>query len=91
MKITGIRLREVTGTIEHPDGPFREERLIRQVDDPLVKAIAAAAKELDDTRRRWLDPPDATEAELKKRTLTNLYNQRPTWLQTLHATLDRAV
>ncbi|CAN5857953.1 hypothetical protein BH24CHL4_BH24CHL4_00160 [soil metagenome] len=61
------------------------------VDDPRVQAIAAAAKELDETRRRWLDPSDISEADLKKRTLTNLYNQRPTWLQHLHATLDRAV
>jgi hypothetical protein len=28
----------------------------------------------------WLNPPGASETELKKRTLTNLYNQRPTWL-----------
>lgn len=28
---------------------------------------------------------------MKKRTLTNLYNQRPTWLQHAHAALDRAV
>lgn len=28
--------------------------------------------------------------ELKERTLTDLYNQRPTWLQNAHATLDRA-
>lgn len=28
---------------------------------------------------------------LKKRTLTNLYNQRPTWLDDLHRTLDQAV
>lgn len=31
------------------------------------------------------------EAELAKRTLTNLYNQRPTWLAQAHATLDAAV
>ncbi len=53
--------------------------------------IAAAAKELDNLRRGWLDPEGATEAELKKRTLTNLYNQRPTWLAHAHARLDRAV
>jgi hypothetical protein len=41
-----------------------------------VQAIAAA-KALDDTRRAWLDPEGATEAEPKKRTLTNLYNERP--------------
>ena len=29
--------------------------------------------------------------ELCSRTLTNLYNQRPTWLANLHATLDAAV
>jgi len=39
----------------------------------------------------WLDPDGATETDLKKRTLTNLYNQRPTWLANAHATLDRAV
>ncbi len=33
----------------------------------------------------------ATAAELKKRTLTNLYNARPTWLANAHAALDRAV
>ena len=29
--------------------------------------------------------------ELKKRTLTNLYNQRPTWLDLSHQKLDEAV
>ncbi len=31
------------------------------------------------------------EADLKKRTLTNLYNARPAWLANLHADLDAAV
>jgi len=31
------------------------------------------------------------EAQLKKRTLTNLYNERPTWLEHLHRALDEAV
>lgn len=38
-----------------------------------------------------LDPEGATETELKKRTRTNLYNARPTWLVNAHAALDRAV
>ena len=46
---------------------------------------------LDELRRGWLNPPDADEATLKKRTLTNLYNERPTWLANAHAALDRAV
>ena len=54
-------------------------------------AISEAAKELNEKREAWLNPPDASEAELKKRTLTNLYNARPTWLANLHAQLDRAV
>jgi type II restriction/modification system DNA methylase subunit YeeA len=60
-------------------------------DDPHLQAIAAAAKRLVELRDNWLNPPGASDAELKKRTLTNLYNQRPTWLANAHATLDRAV
>ena len=37
-------------------------------------------------------PRDETTAkELKKRTLTNLYNTRPQWLADAHAGLDAAV
>lgn len=37
-------------------------------------------------------PKDLASAELlKKRTLTNLYNERPTWLAYAHRDLDRAV
>ncbi|MBK6295258.1 MAG: adenine methyltransferase [Rhodoferax sp.] len=38
--------------------------------------------------------PDIIEADLKalqKRTLTNLYNQRPAWLAMAHQQLDAAV
>ena len=56
-----------------------------------MEAISAAARELVRLRDAWLNPPGASEAELKKRTLTNLYNQRPTWLANAHAKLDRAV
>ncbi len=114
---------------------------------PQAAAIAAAAKELDELRNRWLNPPEWTKTEilefpgsvdgpwaryidpatvrphlsplpsplsplpsvgtvrwprivpkdadsaesLKKRTLTNLYNQRPTWLANAHQNLDNAV
>ncbi len=75
-------------------------------------AIGEAAKELDEKRRLWLNPPEWVREEpdvipslpprllpvdddaarkLKQRTLTNLYNQRPTWLANLHARLDAAV
>ena len=55
------------------------------------EAIAEAAGELDRLRAGWLNPPVAKEAELKKRTLTNLYNARPTWLQMAHEKLDESV
>lgn len=75
-------------------------------------AIGEAARELDEKRHRWLNPPvwvrevpdvipslpprllpvdEQAEQQLKKRTLTNLYNERPTWLVNLHANLDAAV
>jgi hypothetical protein len=99
-------------------------------------AIAAAAKELNDLRERWLNPPEWTETrtlefpgtaggpwsryidpttvdpqtnigmvryprleprdaecavKLKKRTLTNLYDERPAWLDLAHKKLDAAV
>ncbi len=43
--------------------------------------IAAAARRLNELR----------EAELKKRTLSNLYNARPAWLANAHQALDAAV
>ncbi|MBA3825203.1 MAG: class I SAM-dependent DNA methyltransferase [Ktedonobacterales bacterium] len=54
-------------------------------------AIGEAARRLVAQRDAWLNPPDADEAELKRRTLTNLYNARPQWLANAHAALDRAV
>ncbi len=53
--------------------------------------ISTAAERLDELRRNWLDPEGTSEAELKKRTLTNLYNARPTWLDNAHKKLDAAV
>ena len=60
-------------------------------EDPRVEAIAAAARELVALRDSWLNPADATARELKRRTLTNLYNARPTWLDLAHQKLDAAV
>ncbi|MBI1880529.1 MAG: class I SAM-dependent DNA methyltransferase, partial [Chloroflexi bacterium] len=73
-------------TFPFPWPPGREPK-----NDPRVEAIAQAARELVEKRDNWLNPPGASEDELKKRTLTNLYNQRPTWLDLAHQKLDRAV
>ena len=40
---------------------------------------------------RLLPVDDKAAAELKKRTLTSLYNQRPAWLANAHRALDEAV
>ena len=40
---------------------------------------------------RILPKDEAAAKELKKRTLTNLYNARPQWLAQAHAALDAAV
>jgi len=71
--------------------PFPWPPAKEPTDSPLVNAIAEAAKELVEKRDRWLNPAGATEAELKKRTLTNLYNERPTWLDLAYKKLDKAV
>ena len=59
--------------------------------DPRVEAIAEAARALVAQRDAWLHPAGASEADLKQRTLTNLYNARPTWLDLAHRKLDAAV
>jgi len=59
--------------------------------DPRVEAIATAARDLVSKRDAWLNPPGGSASELAKRTLTNLYNQRPTWLYDAHRALDQAV
>jgi type II restriction/modification system DNA methylase subunit YeeA len=59
--------------------------------DPRLRSIAVAACELVLKRDAWLNPPGTSPEELKKRTLTNLYNQRPQWLQDAHRALDSAV
>lgn len=59
--------------------------------DARVERIAEAARRLVALRDDWLNSPGLPDKELAKRTLTNLYNQRPAWLAEAHAELDAAV
>jgi hypothetical protein len=65
------------------------------VANPVFSSVAEAARLLNEARDRWLNPEGASESELKKRTLTALYNDREAgwaaWLNNLHRDLDRAV
>jgi type II restriction/modification system DNA methylase subunit YeeA len=63
----------------------------REEDSLRVKAIADAARKLVRLRDAWLNPPGIAPEDLKNRTLTNLYNQRPEWLANAHRALDEAV
>jgi hypothetical protein len=60
-------------------------------DDPRVEAIAAAARDLVTVRDAWLADAAYPELPTEKRTLTNLYNARPDWLDEAHRQLDAAV
>jgi type II restriction/modification system DNA methylase subunit YeeA len=66
--------------------------------DPIARHIDARedfsdvpeeAREL--VRRSAIMAEAAQDEELRKRTLTNLYNERPTWLKLLHRELDATV
>ena len=93
----GTQLREVesgfryTPTTCFETFPFPWPPGQEPADDPRVEVIGQAARELVQLRDAWLNPPGASDAELKKRTLTNLYNARPTWLDHAHKKLDAAV
>ncbi len=56
----------------------------RYVHDPDARGIGTV-------RYPRLVAKDAHVFDLAKRTLTNLYNERPTWLDLAHKTLDEAV
>jgi type II restriction/modification system DNA methylase subunit YeeA len=96
-RIKGTQLREAesgsryTPTTTFETFPFPWPPGQEPKDNPRVEAISQAARELVEKRDRWLNPEGATEKELRKRTLTNLYNQRPTWLDLAHRKLDEAV
>lgn len=64
---------------------------VEPTEDPRLREIAEASRILMEQRARWLNPDGLLASELKKRTLTNLYNARPAWLELAHARLDRAV
>jgi type II restriction/modification system DNA methylase subunit YeeA len=59
--------------------------------DSHFSAISTASRELVGLRDAWLNPPNVSPDELKKRTLTNLYTTCPAWLTEAHRELDEAV
>jgi len=87
----GTQLREVESGFRYTPTTCFETFPFPRPTDGQREVIAAAARRLVELRDGWLNPPLYSEAELAVRTLTNLYNERPTWLADAHETLDVAV
>ena len=87
----GTQLREVESGFRYTPTTTFETFPFPNPSDDGRDEIAAAARALDTLRVGWLNPAGASGGELRKRTLTNLYNQRPSWLDQAHEQLDRAV
>ena len=71
--------------LDTPDDALSEPRAEHR------DAIAAAAASLNAQREAWLNPSDAGADELLRRTMTNLYNERPSWLDIAHKEIDETV
>ena len=93
----GTQLREAESGFRYTPTTCFETFPFPQPTDEQRAAIAAAAVELNRLRENWLNPvngeggPALNAADLRRRTLTGLYNQRPTWLDNAHRALDAAV
>ena len=87
----GTQLREAESGFRYTPTTCFETYPFPEPTDEHREAIAEAARELNKLRENWLNPPGVGASELKKRTLTNLYNARPTWLDNAHKKLDAAV
>jgi hypothetical protein len=74
-----------------PTSTFETFPFPSEPSEAAVQGVAAAAKQLNELRVGWQNPPGLAAAELAKRTLTNLYNAPPTWLTQAHERLDLAV
>jgi type II restriction/modification system DNA methylase subunit YeeA len=88
---TGTQLREVESGFRYTPTTCFETFPFPRPTEAQRLAIGGAATELNRLRDGWLNPTGLSDGELATRTLTNLYNERPTWLANAHDDLDRAV
>jgi len=90
-RATGSQLREVESGFSYTPTTCFETFAFPRPTDEQRERVGEAARRLVELRDGWLNPPGLDPADLAKRTLTNLYNQRPTWLANAHTDLDAAV
>jgi hypothetical protein len=88
---TGTQLREVESGFRYTPSTTFETFPFPTPTDEVAERVGEAAWRLLELRDGWLNPPSSDPSELQGRTLTNLYNQRPAWLENAHAALDDAV
>ena len=89
----GTQLREVESGFRYtPTTTFETFPLPRPTPGQRAE-ISEAAIHVNTLREGWLNPSSkhVGDRELRQRTLTNLYNDPPTWLQIAHNRLDKAV
>ena len=87
----GTQLREVESGFRYTPTTCFETFPFPDLTQDQRERVGEAARRLVELRDGWLNPPGLEPADLAQRTLTNLYNQRPTWLSNAHADLDAAV
>ena len=87
----GTQLREVESGFRYTPTTCFETFPFPHPTDEQRETIGAVAAELNQMREGWLNPDGVSATELRRRTLTNLYNERPTWLDNVHTRLDAAV
>lgn len=99
-RVKGTQLREAESglrytpstTFETYPFPWAPGKEPSEDADARVREIADAARELVKLRDEWLAGGGGVpNLPLEKRTLTNLYNRRPDWLDLAHKRLDKAV
>jgi hypothetical protein len=87
----GTQLREVESGFRYTPSTCFETFPFPRPTEEQRETIGTAAAVLNERRENWLNPSGISVAELRKRTLTNLYNKRETWLDDAHRRLDAAV
>ena len=98
-RATGTQLREAESGFRYSHTATFETFPFPRPTDEQREAIAEAARELNRLREGWLNPVDAEGkavmfgVDLRRRTLTNLYNEYEghSWLVNAHERLDGAV
>ncbi len=85
---------EFPGSVDGPWARYVDPETVRTVECPHPGPLPQAGEGVGIGTVRYprvVARDEECAKELRKRTLTNLYNERPTWLDLAHRKLDEAV